>query len=183
MWGLYELINNPRYVEALRWDIDKLPHLSLPTLVKEVPLLEHVVSETARFHPSIPFEVAELQPGEGNVVLPDGTVVEPGTIMFWCSWAINRNKGVFGPDAEEFRPGRWAEMDKRPSAYEMPTFNSGPRSCPGQQMARLEMAYVFTEIFKRYDLEAAWEGRKVLDEGTGGEMKGGLPVRVKKRSV
>lgn len=180
-WGLYELMSHPKYIDILRRATDKSPSLSIQEMVKNEPVIDHIVSEIVRLNPSIPFEVQQLQPGHGNVVLPDGTVVEPGTIMFWCVWAINRNPEVFGEDAEEFRPERWAEMDKKPSAYEMPTFNAGPRSCRGQQMARLELAYVFKEVFGRYDLEKAWEGGRTLDEGVGGEMRGGLPVKVKRR--
>lgn len=156
----------------------------MPTgkLIRQLPLLSNIISESLRLNPSAPFETVQSH-APGPIGLPDGTIVLPGDIVYWCIWAVNRSPRSFGPDAEEFRPERWEAVDKKPSAYEFATFYSGPRTCPGQQMARLEIAFVLAELFRRYELSPVWDSPRRLDEGIGGEMQGGLPVKVTRRGA
>ena len=64
-------------------------------------------------------------------ILPDGTEVPAGTIIEYLPYSIQRNPLVWGADAEEWRPERW--KDRKPSAFEFPVFNAGPRLCLGQR--------------------------------------------------
>lgn len=179
---MYELIRHPAWVERLRKALAENPDVPASERLSQIPRLEHFVSETLRFHPSAPIDLVQLH-SDSPVSLPNGAVVEPEAIVFWSPWAMNRDKNVFGADAEEFDPERWEFMHKRPTAFEMPTFHGGARSCLGQAMARLEMGYVVAEVVARYDLTAAWEGERRLSKaGLGGEMQDGLPVRVRLRA-
>jgi len=93
-----------------------------------------------------------------------------------------RLPSFWGPDAEQFRPERWSEIPRRPTAYEWPVFHAGPRSCLGQPLARLELAYALVEVFRRYELEMAWGGgERGVMKGLTAAMVGGLPVRVTRR--
>ncbi|KOB52341.1 Cytochrome P450 4d2, partial [Operophtera brumata] len=45
-------------------------------------------------------------------------------------WAINRNEAYWGPDAEEYNPGRWLNLDtlpEHPNAFA--SFSFGRRNC------------------------------------------------------
>jgi hypothetical protein len=46
------------------------------------------------------------------------------------------------PATHARRPGRWAEFDRPPSAFNCPSFHAGARSCLGQRLAELEGVYV-----------------------------------------
>ncbi|TYZ60177.1 hypothetical protein PybrP1_012086 [[Pythium] brassicae (nom. inval.)] len=53
--------------------------------------------------------------------LPDGTFVPAGTEVTWSMWYMGRNnKALWGEDEKVFRPERWLEMEKRPSAFDFP---------------------------------------------------------------
>lgn len=53
-----------------------------------------------------------------ETVLPRGggkdgslpVLVRKGTLVRWLSHCLHRNKAVFGPDADEFRPERWDDL-------------------------------------------------------------------------
>ena len=53
------------------------------------------------------FPLERVVPDRGVKIL--GKTVKEGTIIGVNPWVIHRNKVVFGPDAEEFRPERWLE--------------------------------------------------------------------------
>jgi cytochrome P450 len=54
--------------------------------------------------------------------------------VLYYTYVIHRRKDIFGEDAEEFRPERWAEA--RPDWGYLP-FNAGPRICVGRTCSTL----------------------------------------------
>jgi len=46
-----------------------------------------------------------------NDTLPDGFVTEKGDIVFYMPYAMGRMKGLWGEDAENFRPERWLDAN------------------------------------------------------------------------
>ncbi len=60
-----------------------------------------------RIHPSTGFILERLVPAGGvdlcGVHLPEDTVVGVN------AWVIQRNRAVFGPDGDVFRPERWID--------------------------------------------------------------------------
>jgi len=56
---------------------------------------------------------------------------------------INSWKTIWGPDAEEFRPERWANLPKSwHPQYSFMSFIVGPHACIGKMMAIIEMKTV-----------------------------------------
>lgn len=49
---------------------------------------------------------------KGGAIL-SGHFVPEGTVVGISGWATQRNKEVFGDDAESFRPERWLDADKK----------------------------------------------------------------------
>jgi len=63
---------------------------------------------------------------------------------------MHRRKDIYGPDALEFRPERWApEEGLRPSWGYLP-FNGGPRICVGQQFALTEAGYTIVRLLQEF---------------------------------
>jgi cytochrome P450 len=68
----------------------------------------------------------------------------------WSSYAVLRNKAVFGPDADVFRPERWlkaggeklAEME---SVVDL-AFGWGRWGCLGRGIAMVELGKVVFEV-------------------------------------
>lgn len=63
---------------------------------------------------------------------------------------MHRRTDVYGADAEEFRPERWApEEGLRPGWAYLP-FNGGPRICVGQQFALTEASYTTVRLLQEF---------------------------------
>ena len=74
-------------------------------------------------------------------------------------WAVNRQRELWGDDAEEFKPERWIE-DGKPnnsggadSNYSLLTFLHGPRSCIGQGFAKAELRCLVAAFIKVFSWE------------------------------
>ena len=106
---VYYLLKNPRVLKLLREEL-RDHNISFPinwSVAKNLPYLDAVVKEAMRLHPSVSFPLERVVPDRGVKIL--GKTVKEGTIIGVNPWVIHRNKVVFGPDAEEFRPERWLE--------------------------------------------------------------------------
>lgn len=68
---------------------------------------------------------------------------------------MHRRKDLWGPDADSFRPERFAN---RKVGWEFLPFNGGPRICIGQQFALTEASYVLVRLLQRFDGIEAVEG-------------------------
>ncbi|TYZ67861.1 hypothetical protein PybrP1_006392, partial [[Pythium] brassicae (nom. inval.)] len=108
---------------------------------KQLKYLDAIVHETLRLYP--PAVLSSKVCCEDDH-LPDGTFVSAGTEVTWSMWYMGRNnKALWGEDVRVFRPERWLEMEKRPSAFDFPVFQAGPRICLGMNMSLLE-SKIFT---------------------------------------
>ena len=65
---------------------------------------------------------------------------------------IQCDPDIYGPDADAFRPERYAEGDPEPYAW-IP-FGGGVRRCIGAAFAELEMRVVIATILRRVELRA-----------------------------
>ncbi len=59
------------------------------------------------------------------VFVPKGTLIEVNT------YALHRREDIYGSDANEFKPERWASFEPMSWAY-LP-FSAGPRVCIGRK--------------------------------------------------
>ncbi|GLD95553.1 hypothetical protein PINS_up004230 [Pythium insidiosum] len=143
--------------------------------VKQLKYLDAVAYETVRLYPSLPYNVKHAVEDDH---LPDGTFVPAGTDLVYSPWYMGRDEAFWGKDALAFRPERWLERKTRPTAFEFPAFQAGPRVCLGMNMAILE-AKVFTLVMlRRFQVRIAdgepQERGYVLKSGL--FMAGGLPL-------
>ena len=78
--------------------------------VRSLPYLDACVQEGIRMHPpfALPFE--RVVPEGGVTVL--GHYLPAGTAVGGSPYVVNRHKGMFGEDAEFWRPERWLEKDE-----------------------------------------------------------------------
>ncbi len=112
-----------------------------------------VVKECLRRHPPLGQVIPRLVP-EGGITLC-GRFLPEGTIVGCNAWTVHRDKRVYGPDADEFRPERWLEADaEQLRALENANFafGGGPRVCLGKNIALLEISKLVPELFRRFDV-------------------------------
>jgi cytochrome P450 len=90
---------------------------------------------------------------------PDGkdpVFVPKGQEVIYSVYSMHRLPEVFGQDATEFRPERWASL--KPGWAYIP-FNGGPRICPGQQFALTEAGYTIMCILRRFKSVECRDGK------------------------
>ena len=112
----YYLARNPSVQSALFAEIDRADaagHLSHPVTFAEamnLPYLQAAIKEALRMHPGVGLLLERVVPPEGaefeSVYLPGGTVVGMNP------WVVARDRGVYGEDADAFRPERWLDADE-----------------------------------------------------------------------
>ncbi|KAJ4298524.1 hypothetical protein N0V88_003554 [Collariella sp. IMI 366227] len=152
--AFYFLARSPASVEKLRTEINSIQD-DKPTWeqLKQLKYLNNVVKEALRLFSPI---ATNSRTANKEAILPrgggkDGTqpiLIRKGTSVRWSSYVLHRNKDVFGPDADEFRPERW-DSDLRVS-WEYIPFSGGPRICPGQQFALTQIAYTLFKFFRMF---------------------------------
>ncbi|KAF9932697.1 hypothetical protein FBU30_007540 [Linnemannia zychae] len=107
-WQFYSLMANPRILKNVLKELDIVLQGSetytYETMMQELPYLKAVFHETLRLYPQVPRNGKECIE---NDVLPDGTVVYKGDIVVFSTYAMGRNRSVWGEDADVFCPERW----------------------------------------------------------------------------
>jgi len=92
--------------------------------------------------------------------------VPAGTHTFISTIGYNLNKDVWGPDAHEFRPERWLDMEKKPESPvgvygNLATFSGGTRSCIGWRFAVIEMHTFLVTLIRQFDFYLPDNGQKI----------------------
>lgn len=77
---------------------------------RELPYLDACVKEAQRLYSAIGFCLERVVPQGGAQVC--GRYFAEGTIVGMNPWVIHRDKHIFGPDANEWNPGRWLIGDE-----------------------------------------------------------------------
>lgn len=152
---LYWVTKTPGVLEKLRKELDQaIPQtLDVPTfeLVKELPYLKKVISETMRIHSTSSLGLPRVvPPGPGVTIL--GQHFPAYTVLSVPTYTIHHSKEIWGPDADEFKPDRWDNLSDRQKNAFIP-FSYGPRSCVGRNVAEMELALIIATTFRRYDFE------------------------------
>lgn len=159
--------------------------------LRRLKYLQMFIKEVLRLHPVVPFNV---RTAAKDTTLPRGggpnedqpVFVPKGTAVNYSVYVMHRDKGIYGPDADEFKPERWDADNNKDRNSAMYTwgylpFNGGPRICLGQQFAltelyltivKLALQYRFIEQGPNFPLKL--KQRNTLTLVIGGN---GLPIR------
>ncbi|KAF4591209.1 hypothetical protein EYR40_009812 [Pleurotus pulmonarius] len=179
-WTLLEICKQPHIQKKLRaeiWGAEATLRENGRTQFEvsdfeNMPYMTAVVKEALRFHPAL--HHAYRQAGRDDVLplstplqASDGTVitelpVPKGLKIVASITGYNRNKLVFGEDADVFNPDRWL----RPSdgkkqtvvvltvlSHDRLTFAAGVRSCIGWRFALYELHAFIIELISNFEFE------------------------------
>jgi cytochrome P450 len=91
--------------------------------------LQQIVFETLRLHPSSP---TQSRHAEKELTLSSGRILPAGAEVVLNMVAANRDREVFGENAEEFIPGRTLPDGVAPYGL---SFGSGAHACIGRDLA------------------------------------------------
>lgn len=116
---------------------------------RTLPYLQAVIKEGMRVFPPVTGLMPTVVPPGGDVIR--GIPVPEGTEIGWSAFGVQHNKGLYGLDAETFRPERWLEakdehlLQEMTSTWEL-VFKYGKWQCLGRAVALLELNKIFVEV-------------------------------------
>lgn len=158
-WTTLMLARHPEVFRKLRETIisefgtySSPRNITFATL-KSCQYLQYCMNESLRLYPVVPFNRRAATrdttiPRGGG---PDGqspVYIKKGQSVVYSTHVMHRRKDIWGPDADSFKPDRWAN---RKVGWEYIPFNGGPRICIGQQFALTEAGYVLVRLLQRFD--------------------------------
>ncbi|KIW59976.1 hypothetical protein PV05_00233 [Exophiala xenobiotica] len=158
----YHLVRTPGCYSKLTDEIraaENAGALSSPVTYQEglnLKYLQAVIKETLRIHPGTPLPLERVVPPEGANLC--GTFVPGGTTVGVSAWVVQRDKRVYGADANKFRPERWLEPDAdqlRLMERTFLRFGGGARSCIGKNISILEVTKLVPQVLRKFKLEWA----------------------------
>lgn len=150
-------MTNPRVYNTLRAEIDAADRenrLSKPIIreseAKTLPYLQGCILEGLRTSPPITGLLLKQTPPEGDTI--NGMFVPGGTAIGVAFRGVQRNKHIYGEDADVFRPERWLPgavdpAQRRRMDQSVDTiFMHGRFYCLGKPVAFMELNKVFVEV-------------------------------------
>ncbi|KAF4312025.1 putative benzoate 4-monooxygenase cytochrome p450 protein [Botryosphaeria dothidea] len=192
---LYHLLKNPACLAKLKRELDAA---ALPRPVRyqdaaALPYLDACVKEALRVHPGVGLLLERVVPREGLALPAGGVFLPPGTVVGMNAWVVNNDKGVFGADAESFRPERWVRGEAEPeAAYEerakrmrdvMLSFGAGRRVCLGRELSLFEIYKVVPMVVGLFDFELTDQKKEWELTNSWFVRVKGVDVRIKSRTL
>ncbi|KAI4209216.1 MAG: hypothetical protein LQ351_007832 [Letrouitia transgressa] len=170
----FHLARHPAVYAKLRAELLSADSASLtdPDTIKSLPYLHHVLLETSRLTPVVG---QSARMALHDTILPSGggtdntapVYVTAGTSVQFNFFTLHRRELVFGPDAGAYRPERWDAA--RVGHWDFLPFIAGPRTCPAQEMAVLQVKYVVARMVvgsgsgQQSEHSAAFSGIQALE--------------------
>ncbi|CAL5186284.1 unnamed protein product [Lathyrus oleraceus] len=188
-WFFYLIATHPLVEAKILEEIkENFGHKEKPWVlsvdeVKKLVYLHGAICEALRLFPPVPFERKETIKSD---ILPSGHHVYPKTMILFSVYAMGRVEDIWGEDCLEFKPERWISerggIVYEPS-YKFFSFNAGPRTCLGKDLAFIQIKMVVASILWNYCVHVV-EGSCVTPNlSIVLLMKHGLKVRITKREI
>ncbi|KAI1856230.1 hypothetical protein JX265_011742 [Neoarthrinium moseri] len=159
---------------------------------RALPYLEAVVREALRLYPGNCFPMERYVPA-GGVTLPDGSFVGEGAAVGFNAYVLHRNAGVWGADAEAFRPERWLRDEAagegedafRRRLTDMNncdlSFGAGQRKCIGMNLGMMQVYKTVATLVALYEFELADPEREWRIHNSIFPRQSGVEFRMRKR--
>ncbi|KAJ7275579.1 cytochrome P450 [Mycena haematopus] len=157
--------------------------------IDALPYLDAVLRETLRVSPSVHGTVRvatanDLIPVSSPVVLRNGKIIheneyiriKKGSFVHIPVEGINMSEDIWGSDARQFNPDRWASLPVTatppsfPGLVNLMSFSFGRASCPGYRFALLEAKVIIATLLPQF----------VFSPVEGVEIGFQLPLRISK---
>ncbi|EJF60674.1 cytochrome P450 [Dichomitus squalens] len=175
-WALLELATQPNIQRRLREEVHAMEHTIRErgdadfTVAdfEAMPYLQAVLKEILRFYPAVPHTFRQslrddVLPLSKPVTTRSGKVItelpiRAGLRLILSVCAYNREKEVWGEDAQTFNPDRWLTSGgKRSSSVgvysNLLTFAGGVRACIGWRFAIYELQAFLVELVSNFQFD------------------------------
>ena len=185
-WAINFFIEYPALFARARAEVDAvLGEALLPGDIEhtaQLPFIEAFYNETMRLKPVAPLTAMEpLEDVELN-----GYRIPKGTIVLILTRRIAVDERRFG-HAAQFDPDRWLKSDAERGCPHDTTaflpFGTGPRFCPGRNLAVLEIRTALAMLCRNFDVRLANGAQPVEERLAFTMMPKNLMVRLSKREA
>ena len=160
----YHLLRHPRCYAKLQSEVDtQLPpkepghgfHAVSFASANTLPYLHACVQEAFRLHPANSFNGERIVPPSGATIC--GKLIPGGTVVGVNAWVVQRDRGVFGIDADEYRPERWLGPFEQVKQMEktMFQFGAGDHICLGKNISLEEIYKLVPSLVQNFEVGLA----------------------------
>lgn len=163
---LYELSLNAEILQNVRTEVvavcgpvSEWPDGFLPdgSTIRRLQYCRQVFLETLRLHPAAATGPSRVV--TEDTVLPSGARIPKDTEVLIPTYAAHRSRDVWGADADEFRPDRFASSKLKAkgglATLGFQAFSLGKRNCIGAFLAEYAVLVVLCGLIMRYNFELA----------------------------
>ncbi|KAK7961066.1 hypothetical protein PG988_012280 [Apiospora saccharicola] len=148
--------------------------------VMQLPLVKATVKEALRLHSGVGFTMPRVV-GPSGIELA-GLHIPAGYKVGINPAVIGRDEGVYGADAETFRPARWIEhTDPIMNRCNDLVFGAGTRTCIGKQIALSEIYKFVPLMIRKFEFELVDPSKDWTTHDYFFNKQSGVQVRVKVR--
>lgn len=156
-WAIYFLAEHPGCQQRLREEIrTSLPNPAANDMnnacqLEKLPYLNACLNETLRVIPLVP----TLQRETAVETDIGGQVIPARSILVMSLWSLQRCEKTWGPDAAEFRPERWLQIEEqgKKAKHSTLSFGQGPRNCIGMLFARKELETILVGLIGCFNIK------------------------------
>ncbi|KEH37116.1 putative cytochrome P450 [Medicago truncatula] len=152
MWATYFLQKHPEYLQKAKEEQEEIIKRRPPTqkglTLKEIrgmDFLYKVIDETMRV---ITFSLVVFREAKSDVMINGYTIPKGWKVLTWFR-SVHLDPEIY-PNPKEFNPNRW---NKEHKAGEFLPFGAGTRLCPGNDLAKMEIAVFLHHFILNYQLE------------------------------
>ncbi|KAH9909692.1 cytochrome P450 [Xylariomycetidae sp. FL2044] len=151
------------------------------TEAQGLPYFQACLKEAMRVRPAVGVNIQRYVPPEGAVV--EGHHLRGGTRLALNGWVLHRDRDVFGPDADAYRPERWLEDEDNAKTMEryMFQFGGGSHVCIGRNLALLEINKVIPRLLRDFEFRLVDPSRELKAKATFFVVQEGLEVYISRR--
>ncbi|KAF3443893.1 hypothetical protein FNV43_RR13583 [Rhamnella rubrinervis] len=145
-WTVMLLASNPSWQERVRAEVKQVCNGETPSVdhLSKLSLLNMVINESLRLYPP-----ASVLPRMAFEDIKLGDLHIPKGLSIWIPvLAIHHSEELWGKDANEFNPERFASKSFIPGRF-IP-FAAGPRNCVGQAFAMMEAKIILAMLISRF---------------------------------
>ncbi|XP_010553918.1 PREDICTED: cytokinin hydroxylase [Tarenaya hassleriana] len=149
-WTVMLLAGNPTWQDKVRDEVRRVcDRDGVPSVdhLSKLTMLGMVINESLRLYPP-----ATLLPRMAFEDIKLGDLIVPKGLSIWIPvLAIHHSEDLWGKDANEFNPGRFAAKTFGPAGgrHFMP-FAAGPRNCIGQSFAMMEAKIILAMLISKF---------------------------------
>ncbi|XP_073146820.1 cytokinin hydroxylase-like [Henckelia pumila] len=147
-WTVMLLASNPIWQEKVRQEVMQVCSDGRQPAVDQLSkltLLSMVINESLRLYPP-----ASVLPRMAFEDIKLGELFIPKGLSIWIPvLAIHHNEEIWGKDANEFNPSRFASKPYASGRHFIP-FAAGPRNCVGQSFALMEAKIILSMLISRF---------------------------------